>query len=69
MSTIGISKNPVFHSRTKHIDMKYHFITDHVTKGEIEMKFCKTDDQHADISTKALPREDFHYMKKMLIKH
>jgi hypothetical protein len=66
MSTISISKNPVFHSRTKHIDIKYHFIRDRVAKGEFELKFCKTNDQLVDIFTKALPREKFHYMRKML---
>jgi hypothetical protein len=66
MSTISISKNIMFHSCTKHIDIKYHFIRDHVRKGEFELKFCKTNDQLVDIFTKELPREKFHYMRKML---
>jgi hypothetical protein len=37
-----------------------------VAKGEFELKFCKKDDQLVDIFTKALPREKFHYMRKML---
>ena len=39
LSTIAITKNLVFHNRTKHIDIKYHFIRDYAEKGEIEIKF------------------------------
>eukprot|EP00253_Pinus_taeda_P027695 PITA_27695 len=42
MSTIAITKNPVFRNPTKHIDIKYHFIRDYVAKGEILIKFCTT---------------------------
>jgi len=66
MSTIAISKNQVFHSLTKHIDIKYHFLRDLAEKREFELKFCKRDDQLVDIFTKGLPRERFHYMRKML---
>ncbi|GJT28628.1 hypothetical protein Tco_0908903, partial [Tanacetum coccineum] len=38
-SAIAISNNPVLHSRTKHIDIKYHFIRDHILKGDIELHF------------------------------
>ncbi|GJY69901.1 retrovirus-related pol polyprotein from transposon TNT 1-94 [Tanacetum coccineum] len=61
-TTIAISCNPVQHSRTKHIAVRYHFIKDHVEKGTIELYFVKTDYQLADIFTKALPQERFNYL-------
>ncbi|GJR72429.1 retrovirus-related pol polyprotein from transposon TNT 1-94 [Tanacetum coccineum] len=51
---IVISYNPVQHSRTKHIAVRYHFIKEHVEKGTIELYFFKTDYQLADLFTKAL---------------
>nr|GEV21452.1 retrovirus-related Pol polyprotein from transposon TNT 1-94 [Tanacetum cinerariifolium] len=56
-SAIAISCNPVQHSRTKHIAVRYHFIKEHVEKGTIELYFVKTDYQLADIFTKALPTD------------
>ncbi|KAI3735537.1 hypothetical protein L6452_15038 [Arctium lappa] len=53
-STIAISANPIQHSKTKHIDVRYHFLKDHVEKGTIEMYFVPTELQLADIFTKAL---------------
>ncbi|KAI3718160.1 hypothetical protein L6452_19014 [Arctium lappa] len=53
-SAIAISANPVQHSKTKHIDVRYHFLKDHVEKGKIEMYFVPTELQLADIFTKAL---------------
>ncbi|KAI3718335.1 hypothetical protein L6452_19200 [Arctium lappa] len=53
-SAIAISANPVQHSKTKHIDVRYHFLKDHVEKGTIEMYFVPTELQLADIFTKAL---------------
>ncbi|GJV53573.1 retrovirus-related pol polyprotein from transposon TNT 1-94 [Tanacetum coccineum] len=41
-SAIAISNNPVLHSRTKHIDIRYHFIRDHILKGDIELHFIPT---------------------------
>ncbi|XP_074291616.1 secreted RxLR effector protein 161-like [Silene latifolia] len=58
-SAINISKNPIQHSRTKHIDIRHHFLRDHVEKGQIRLKFCRTEDQIADIFTKPLEREQF----------
>nr|GEV51507.1 retrovirus-related Pol polyprotein from transposon TNT 1-94 [Tanacetum cinerariifolium] len=60
--TIAISCNPVQHSRTKHIAVRYHFIKKHVEKGMIELYFVKTDYQLADIFTKALPADHFNYL-------
>nr|GEY75766.1 hypothetical protein [Tanacetum cinerariifolium] len=61
-SAIAISCNPVQHSRTKHITVRYHFIKGHVEKGTIELYFVKTDYQLADIFTKSLPTYHFNYL-------
>nr|GEY19460.1 hypothetical protein [Tanacetum cinerariifolium] len=61
-SAIAISCNPVQHSRTKHIDVRKHFIKEHVEKGTIELYFVKTDYQLADLFTKALPVDRFNYL-------
>nr|GEV00992.1 putative ribonuclease H-like domain-containing protein [Tanacetum cinerariifolium] len=61
-SAIAISCNPVQHSRTKHIAVRYHFIKEHVEKGTIELYFVKTDYQLANIFTKALPVDRFNYL-------
>ena len=58
-SAINMAKNPVQHKRTKHIDVRHHFLRDNVEKGNIIMEFCKTENQVADIFTKALGRELF----------
>nr|GEX92568.1 copia protein [Tanacetum cinerariifolium] len=65
-SAIAISYNPVQHSRTKHIAVRYHFIKEHVEKGTIELYFVKTDYQLADIFTKALPVDRFNYLVCLL---
>nr|GEY57977.1 Gag-Pol polyprotein [Tanacetum cinerariifolium] len=65
-SAIAISCNPVQHSRTKHIVVRYHFIKEHVEKGTIELYFVKTDYQLADLFTKALPADHFNYLVRRL---
>nr|GEU71004.1 ribonuclease H-like domain-containing protein [Tanacetum cinerariifolium] len=65
-SAIAISCNPVQHSRTKHIAIRYHFIKKHVEKGTIELYFVKTDYQLADLFTKALPVDRFNYLVRRL---
>ncbi|GJZ13941.1 hypothetical protein Tco_0549171 [Tanacetum coccineum] len=61
-SAISISCNPVQHSRTQHINIRYHFIKEHVEKDTIELYFVETEYQLADMFTKALPRERFEYL-------
>nr|GEV43259.1 retrovirus-related Pol polyprotein from transposon TNT 1-94 [Tanacetum cinerariifolium] len=68
-SAIAISCNPVQHSRTKRITVRYHFIKEHVEKGTIELYFVKTDYQLADIFTKALSADRFNYLVRRLGMH
>nr|GEW96683.1 retrotransposon protein, putative, unclassified [Tanacetum cinerariifolium] len=65
-SAIAISCNPVQHSKTKHIAVRYHFNKEHVEKGSIELYFVKTDYQLADIFTKPLPADRFNYLVRRL---
>ncbi|WVZ53356.1 hypothetical protein U9M48_004314 [Paspalum notatum var. saurae] len=53
-SAISVAKNPVLHSRTKHIDVKFHFLRDHYEKGDIDLVHVVTQNQLADIFTKPL---------------
>ncbi|GJX33018.1 hypothetical protein Tco_0242873 [Tanacetum coccineum] len=63
---IAISCNPVQHSRTKHIDVRYHFIKEHVEKGIVELFFVRTEYQLVDLFTKALPEDRFKYLVRRL---
>ncbi|GJR59340.1 hypothetical protein Tco_1501502 [Tanacetum coccineum] len=58
-SVIAISNNLVLHSRTKHIDIRYHFIRDYILKGDIELHFVPTNLQLADIFIKPLTEPSF----------
>nr|GEV80358.1 hypothetical protein [Tanacetum cinerariifolium] len=58
-SAIAISNNPVRYSRTKHIDIRYHSIRDHILKEDIELHFIPTQYQLADIFTKPLDEPTF----------
>ncbi|GJX57032.1 retrovirus-related pol polyprotein from transposon TNT 1-94, partial [Tanacetum coccineum] len=62
-SAIAISNNLVLHSRTKHIDIRYHFIRDHILKGDIKLHFIPTEYQLVDIFTKPLDEPTFTRQK------
>ena len=62
-SAITLSKNPVHHNQTKHIDTRYHFIRQCVEDKKIEIVFIWTEDQLADIFTKALGKVKFQEMR------
>jgi len=64
-STICLSKNPEFHSRSKHIDIRY-FIRDIVQKQICEIQYLKTEDMCADILTKGLPMIKHHHCMKLI---
>ncbi|GJQ93873.1 hypothetical protein Tco_0005012 [Tanacetum coccineum] len=61
-SAIALSCNNVQHSRSKHIDIRHHFIREQVENGVVELYFVETNYQLADILTKALPRERFEFL-------
>eukprot|EP00253_Pinus_taeda_P002567 PITA_02567 len=65
-SAISISKNPVMHSKTKHIPIKYHFFKEQVTEKNIKLEYVGTKEQIADIFTKPLPCETFEYLCQKL---
>nr|GEU93900.1 retrovirus-related Pol polyprotein from transposon TNT 1-94 [Tanacetum cinerariifolium] len=61
-SVIALCCNNVQHSRSKHINIRHHFIREQVEKGVVELYFVTTDYQLADIFTKTLPRERFEFL-------
>lgn len=66
MSALKLVKNPEFHQRSKHIDIKYHFVRDLYERGEINVKYVKSEDQIADIFTKAIAKPRYIYLSKKL---
>jgi hypothetical protein len=65
-SAISISKNPVMHSKTKHIPIKYHFLWEQVAEKNIRVEYVGTKEQVAYIFTKPLPREALEYLRQRL---
>lgn len=65
-SAINISKNPVMHSKTKHIPIKYHFLQEQVLEQKVKLEYVPYKEQVADILTKPLPREIFEYLRQKL---
>nr|GEX38131.1 retrovirus-related Pol polyprotein from transposon TNT 1-94 [Tanacetum cinerariifolium] len=65
-SAIALCCNFVQHSKAKHIDVRYHFIKEHVKNGIVELYFVRTEYQLADIFTKPLPRERFNFLIEKL---
>jgi hypothetical protein len=65
-SIISLVKNAVFHNRTKHIAIHYHFMREKVNTGEIELEYIPTNAQVADVLTKPLRREKHeHFVEGM----
>jgi bifunctional DNase/RNase len=65
-SAISISKNPVMHSKTKHIPIKYHFLREQVAEKKIRVEYVGTKEQVENIFTKPLPWEAFEYLCQRL---
>jgi hypothetical protein len=62
-SAISVAKNPVLHYKTKHIEVRYHFLRDNVEKGKISLIHVPTHDQLADIFTKPLDQATFTHLR------
>jgi hypothetical protein len=65
-SCIKLSENPVFHDKSKHIEIKYQYIRNMVEKGAVELHYIATDEQIADVLTKPLSRVKLEYFKDKL---
>ena len=65
-SAINLSKNPIQHSGTKHIEIRHHFFCDHVQKGDIVLEFINTNKQLVDIFTKPLSEKQSCFIRQEL---
>ena len=66
LSSIRLAENLVFHARTKHIEVHYHYIRENVLEGKIEMVPTKTEEQIVDILTKGLHKAKFEKFREAL---
>ena len=64
---IALVQNPLSSGRTKHIDVRFHFIRGLFRSGDISVKFVPTTEQHADLLTKALSRASLQYHRRKLM--
>jgi len=68
-SAINLSKNPVMHSRTKHIEIRHHFLREHIANGTCDIKFIGTEFQLVDLFTKPLVKDKFFFSIKRIGYH
>lgn len=65
-SAIKLTKNPELHKRSKHIDIRHHFIREKYSQGSFVLSYVDTDNQIADILTKALPKDRFIKLRSIM---
>ena len=66
-SSIKLAHNPIYHARTKHIEIQHHFVREKIQSKEIDLIYCNTTDNVADIFTKPLGKMNFEECRKQLV--
>lgn len=64
--SLNLSHNPIFHGRTKHIEVRHHFVREKIVSGEVKLEYVPTTEQLADILTKALGKTSFFRLRDQL---
>ncbi|CEG37060.1 FOG: Transposon-encoded proteins with TYA, reverse transcriptase, integrase domains in various combinations [Plasmopara halstedii] len=64
--SFALAKNPEFHKRTKHIDIRYHLVREKVEGGQVILLYCSTKAMKADMMTKPITAAQFDFLRKML---
>ena len=65
-SAIQLARNPVFHAKTKHVDVKYHFIRELIEDKQLQLVKVHTTENPADLLTKGLPKASFEQCRTLL---
>ena len=65
-SCVKLSENTMFHDKSKHIEIKYHYIMDMVRRGAVKLQYVATDEQIVDLLTNPFARVKFEYFKEKL---
>lgn len=65
-SAINLAKNPVSHGRSRHIETRFHFLREQVNNEKLKLRFCSSEEQAANILTKALGVERFQHLRSLL---
>jgi hypothetical protein len=61
-----MTENPIFHDKSKHIEIRYHYICDMVQRGALKLQYISTNEQVVDVLTKPLSRIKFEYFRDKL---
>jgi hypothetical protein len=69
VSAINLAKNPISHGRSKHIEMRYHYLREQVTNELLKLEHCRSDVQLADILTKSVQTDVFRRLRDVMGVH
>ena len=66
-SSLKLTHDPVYHARSKHIELQHHFVRENIESKEIELTYCSTSENVVDISTKPIGRIHFEDLRQKLV--